>query len=171
MSIKCKKYFSLSIQKDIKHEYSLEGLMLKLQYFGHHMLRTDSLEKSLMLEKIEGRRRRGWQRLRWLDGITDSMNMSFNKFQKIVMDREAWHDAVHGVPKSGTWLRDWTTTIYHIYTYFKVRLSFHISYLQKLIFCVGKYWGKWHSHLFLVRLWIGNKIFSERWFGNSYKMS
>ena len=144
--------------------------MLKLQYFGHHMLRTDSLEKSLMLEKIEGRRRRGWQRLRWLDGITDSMNMNFNKFQKIVMDREAWRGAVLGVTKSETWLSDWIIS-YYIFTYFKVRLSFHISYLQKLIFCVGKYWGKWHSHLFLVRLWIGNKIFSERWFGNSYKKS
>ena len=110
--------------------------MLKLQYFGHRMLRTDSLEKFLMLEKIEGRRRRGWQRLRWLDGITDSMNMNFNKFQKIVMDTEAWRGAVLGVTKSEIWLSDWIIS-YYIHTYFKVRLSFHISYLQKLIFCVG----------------------------------
>ena len=76
--------------------------MLKLQYFGHHMLRTDSLEKSLTLVRMEGRRRRGLQRLRRLDGITDSMNMSFNKFWEIVMDREGWRGAVHGVAKSGT---------------------------------------------------------------------
>ena len=92
--------------------------MLKLQYFGHHMLRTDSLEKSLTLGKMEGRRSRGWQRLRRLDGITDSMNMSFNKFWEIVMDREGWRGAVHGVAKSGTWLSNLTTTSYHIHTYF-----------------------------------------------------
>ena len=108
MRVPCRANSNQSILKEINPEYSVEGLMLKLklQYLSHLMQRADSLEKTLLPVKIEGKRRRGWQRIRWLDSITNSMDMNLNKLREIVKDREAWHAAVHVVTKNQTGLRD-----------------------------------------------------------------
>ena len=122
---------SQSILKEINPEYSLEGLMLKFQYLGHLMQRADLLEKTLMVGKIDGRRWRGWQRTRWLDGITDSMDMTLSRLQDMVKDREALRAAAHGIAKSQTWLSTWTNRQEHT-TCYKINYSF-LSCLVLLI--------------------------------------
>ena len=145
---------SQSIQKEMSPEYSLEGLMLKLkfQYFGHLMWKTDSLEKTLMLGEIEGRRRRGQQRMRWLDGMTYSMDLSLSKLRELVMDRETWCAAVHGIAKSQTGLSDWTELNQSSFCPKLIKLS---SWDRDT-----RTWGKFFKISTIWPLW---KMFADPW--------